>query len=155
MFSREEAKEVRQQFWIFFGKRYPRKWLLYHTGIKDVALKFDFDNKLASVAIECTATDEIDRGYYYEKITSLKKLLLEEISPALIFEENYTLESGKEISRICLEKQDVNIHRKTDWPISLTFSIRIWTKWKSFSWSTKSLLRVRCSQQSDPVPVVR
>jgi hypothetical protein len=121
MFSREEAKEVRQQFWIFFGKRYPRKWLLYHTGIKDVALKFDFDNKLASVAIECTATDEIDRGYYYEKITSLKKLLLEEISPALIFEENYTLESGKEISRICLEKQDVNIHRKTDWPIVFDF----------------------------------
>lgn len=116
MFSREESKQIRQQFWIFFDKRYPRKWLLYNTGIKDVVLKFDFDTKKASVAIECTATDEVIRGYYFEKLTSLRNLLLTEVSQELVFEEHHLLESGKEISKIYVEKKSVNIHRKTDWP---------------------------------------
>ncbi|HQC07300.1 MAG TPA: DUF4268 domain-containing protein, partial [Kaistella chaponensis] len=30
MFSKEEAQKYRQEFWIAFGKSFPRKWILYH-----------------------------------------------------------------------------------------------------------------------------
>ena len=35
MFSKQEAQELKKEFWIAFGKSFPRKWLLYDTKIKD------------------------------------------------------------------------------------------------------------------------
>lgn len=116
MYTREESKEIRKQFWIFFGKRYPRKWLVYNTGVKDLTLKFDFNNKEALVAIDSESRDEIDRAFYFDKILSLKNLLQEEFSSNLIFDENYILESGKTISRAYISLQKVNIHNKNQWP---------------------------------------
>lgn len=116
MFSKEQSKEIRQQFWIFFDKRYPRKWLLYNTGIKDVSLKFDFDTKKAIIAIESTSNDEIYRTYYFDKLLSLKNILKEEVSSNLIFDEGYMLSSGKFISRCYLQLDGVSIHNKNTWP---------------------------------------
>ncbi len=116
MFSKEESKRIRQEFWIFFGKRYPRKWLLYNTKIKDVVLKFSFDTKKALVSIDSCSTDPLLRKYYYEKFESLKSLLLYEVSQDFIFDKNYTLESGKTISRVYLQKDNVSIHNKESWP---------------------------------------
>ncbi|WP_299765843.1 DUF4268 domain-containing protein [uncultured Dokdonia sp.] len=116
MFSKEQSKEIRQQFWIFFDKRYPRKWLLYNTGIKDVSLKFDFDTKKAIVGIDSTSNDEIYRTYYFDKLLSLKNILKEEVSPNLIFDEHYMLSSGKFITRCYLQLDGVSIHNKNTWP---------------------------------------
>ena len=116
MFSKEESKKIRQDFWIFFGKRHPRKWLLYNTGIKDFVLKFSFDTKKAIVSIDVTSNDAVLQGYYYEKLESLKKLMLEEVSPELIFDSHYPLDSGKLIGRVYLIKEGVSIHNKQTWP---------------------------------------
>lgn len=116
MFSKEDSKKIRQDFWIFFGKRHPRKWLLYNTGIKDVVLKFSFDTKKAMVSIDSSSNDQVLRAYYYEKLERLKNLLLDEVSTELIFDAQYTLDSGKIISRIYLEKDNLSIHNKHCWP---------------------------------------
>lgn len=116
MFSREESKKVREQFWIFFGKRYQRKWILYNTGVKDLTLKFDFDTEKAIVAIDSESRYELDRTYYFDKIISLKNLILEEVSSDLIFDKSYTLKSGKVISRAYIQLDNVNIHNKKHWP---------------------------------------
>lgn len=116
MFTREESKEIRKQFWIFFGKRYPKKWMLYNTGVKDLNLKFDFDNDKAIVSIDSESRDEIDRTYYFDKILSLKNLLLDEVSQNMIFDSDYILESGKLISRAYIKLESVNIHNKNHWP---------------------------------------
>lgn len=116
MFTREEAKEIRQQFWIFFDKRYPRKWLLYNTGVKEINLKFSINNKLAQVSFDIETTDEIFRMYYFEKFESLKNIMKEEISQELIFDKSYIRSNGKEISRVYIQLDEVNIHKKTDWP---------------------------------------
>lgn len=116
MFSKEQSKEIRQQFWIFFDKRYPRKWLLYNTGIKDISLKFDFDTKKAIVAIDILSREDIDRTYYFDKLISLKNILLQEVSSKLIFDEQYLLSSGKLVSRCYLQLNNVSIHAKDTWP---------------------------------------
>lgn len=116
MFSKEESKKIRQEFWIFFGKRHPKKWLLYNTGVKDVVLKFSFDTKKALVSLDSCSADPVLRAYYYEKLESLKVLLKEEVSLDLIFDKNYKLESGKIISRVYLQKDAVSIHNKQSWP---------------------------------------
>tara|TARA_R110002020_G_scaffold449572_1_gene662898 strand:+ start:16063 stop:16491 length:429 start_codon:yes stop_codon:yes gene_type:complete len=116
MYSKEESKQVREQFWIFFGKRYPRKWILYDTKVKEINLKFSFNNHEALVSIDIETLDETIREYYFIRFTSLKKLMQTEISEDLIFEENYVRTSGKVISRIYLKLAQVNIHNKNQWP---------------------------------------
>jgi hypothetical protein len=116
MYSKEQAKNIRQQFWTMSGKRYDRKWLLYDTKLKDVILKFSFEDRRALVSIEITPDDAIFRAYYYEKLISLKNIMKEEVSDELIFEENYILESGKTISRVFVMYEGVKIQKQTDWP---------------------------------------
>ncbi len=115
MFSKEESKKIRQEFWIFFGKRHPRKWLLYNTKIKDLNLKFTFDTKKAQVSIDCESNDPIFKTYYYEKLLSLKTNFIQEISPQIIFDDNYTLPNGKIIARCYLQLENVSIHNKNTW----------------------------------------
>lgn len=117
MYSREESKKIRQEFWTSFGRNYPRKWLLYNTRIKDFSLKFTFSRRIAEVSIDLDATDEILRLYYFEKLQSLQTILKEEFLPEAIFAEAYELENGKIISRIFVTKEGVNIHNKKDWPV--------------------------------------
>lgn len=66
MFRKEDSKKIRQEFWIFFGKRHPRKWPLYNTGIKDVALKFSLDTREEMVSIDATSNDPVLRTYYFK-----------------------------------------------------------------------------------------
>lgn len=116
MYSKEEAKNRRQQFWTMFGKRYNRKWLLYDTKIKDVHLKFSFEDSRAVVSIDITHDDAFYRDYYFNQLLSLKNIMLEEVSSDLIFDDNYSLKSGKIISRVYVLLEGVKIHKQTDWP---------------------------------------
>ena len=50
MFSKEEAANLKKEFWTAFGKSFPKKWLLYDTKIKDFSFKFYADNKKAEVS---------------------------------------------------------------------------------------------------------
>jgi hypothetical protein len=114
VFSKEESARIRQEFWTSFGKSFPRKWLLYNTKIKDLSLKFYADRKKARVMIDIEMKDELFREAYYDKFLSLKSLMQNEI-PELIFEKEFYLENGKQISRIYTELTNVSIHNKNTW----------------------------------------
>ena len=132
MFSREESKQIREQFWIFFGKRYPRKWLLYDTKVKEINLKFSFDTQKAMVSFDIETHDELFREYYFDKFLSFKKLLKDEISEDIILEKDYLRSSGKIISRIYIQKNEVNIHNKTQWPEVFEFFYTEMSKFELF-----------------------
>ena len=116
MFSREEAKQIRQEFWTSFGKEFPHKWLLYNTKMKEIQLKFSFEHKIAQVSLDITDPDELIRDYYFEKLLSLKTVLKESFLPEIIFAKEYVLPEGKTVSRIYVEKEGVNIYNKKFWP---------------------------------------
>ncbi|AZQ44116.1 DUF4268 domain-containing protein [Nonlabens ponticola] len=132
MYSKEEAKQVRQDFWTFFGKRYDRKWLLYNTGIKDLVLKFEFEDNRAIVGIDLMHDDQFYREYYFDKLLSLKALMFEEVSQELIFDPDYRTESGKIISRIYVYLDNVKIQRKTDWPAVYNFYYKYMDRLEQF-----------------------
>jgi hypothetical protein len=50
IFSKEEAANLKKEFWTAFGKSFPKKWLLYDTKIKDFSFKFYADNKKLEVS---------------------------------------------------------------------------------------------------------
>lgn len=121
MFSKEESRLLREEFWTSFGKSFPRKWILYNTKLKGFTFKFHFDTKSALVALDLE--DDIEnRINYWEKLTALKSILTEEFLPNAIFEEAYILENGKEISRIYVTlNQKVSIHNKNTWQKTMEF----------------------------------
>ncbi|EAZ95178.1 hypothetical protein FBBAL38_09324 [Flavobacteria bacterium BAL38] len=115
MFSKEEALQIKKDFWIAFAAEYPRKWLLYNTKIKDVTFKFYVDNKKAQVLLDIEPKDEEKRKIYYEKVESLKNILLEDYLEDAIFERNFYLENGKIISRVWVEITGISINNKNTW----------------------------------------
>ena len=115
MFSKEESRQIREEFWTSFGKSFPRKWILYNTKIKGVSFKFHFDTKKALVALDLE-DDLENRITYWEKLLALKSILTEDYLPEAIYEEIYYLENGKEISRIYIPLEaKVSIHNKNSW----------------------------------------
>ena len=115
MFSKEESRLLKQEFWTSFGKSFPRKWTLYNTKLKGLSFKFHFDNKSALIALDLE--DDLEhRIKYWEKLLALKSILVDDFLPEAIFEEEYFLDNEKEISRIYipLEKK-VSIHNKNTW----------------------------------------
>ena len=121
MFSKAEARQIKKDFWTAFADAYPRKWLLYDTKIKDFSFKFYVDNKKAQVLIDIEPKDEEKRKIYFEKIESLKQILMDEFIPDAIFERNFHLETGKIISKIWVEKTGISLFNKSTWSAIFDF----------------------------------
>ncbi len=121
MFSKAASKKLRQDFWIAFGKSYPNKWTLYDTKIKGLSLKFHFDLKRALVSIDIETSDLAQRIQLWEKLVSLKSILVEEYVPEAQFVDYFVLENSKEISRVYVQKENVSIHNKNSWQETMQF----------------------------------
>lgn len=142
MFSKEESRKLREDFWISFGKSFPRKWILYDTKIKGFSFKFHFDTKTALVSLDLE-DDLENRINYWEKLQSLQSILKEDFLPDAIFEEEYILDNGKEISRIYVTlDQKVSIHNKNTWRDVMEFFNEKMSLFETFFEEYKDFLEV-------------
>lgn len=115
MYSKEETQRLKREFWVAFAEKYPRKWVLYDTKIKDFSFKFYVDNKKAQVLIDIENRNEETRKIYFGKMESLKSILEDDFIKNLVFEKNFVLENGKTISRIWVEKTGVSVSNRKYW----------------------------------------
>lgn len=121
MYSKEEVRELKKEFWTTFSQEYPRKWLLYNTKIKDFSFKFYIDNKRIEVLLAIENKDPELRKIYFQKIESLKTILEEEFLNDVLFDEYFVLDNNKEISKIWVEKEPISFHNKSNWDEIFTF----------------------------------
>ncbi|HUH46095.1 MAG TPA: DUF4268 domain-containing protein [Arenibacter sp.] len=121
MFSKEESKRLRQEFWISFGKSFPRNWILHNTKIKDFSLKFHFELKRAMVSMDLENRNLEKRIELWEKLIALRSILETDYLPNIQFDASAILDNGKEISRIWVKKEDVSIHNKNTWQETMLF----------------------------------
>ena len=132
MFSKEEATQLRKEFWTSFGKSFPRKWLLYNTKIKGVSFKFLADRKKALVCLDLENPNELTNLLYYDQLISLKSLLEKEL-PEVLFNDEYELENGKIIQRIFVPFQKkFSIHNKNTWRECYEFYVATMSKFEFF-----------------------
>ena len=129
MFSKADSQKIKREFWIEFASVYPRKWLLYDTKIRDFSFKFYVNNKIAQVTLDIESKDEEKRKIYYEKIESLKQILLDDFLKDAIFERHFHMETGKIISKIWVEKNEISVFNKNTWPEIFAF---FYTKMDAF-----------------------
>lgn len=140
MFSKQEAQQLKQEFWIAFGKSFPRKWLLYDTKIKDFSFKFSADQKKAEVSLDIEMKDELFRNAYYEKIWSLENMLKDHIGD-FNKDEFYTLENGKIISRIWVTKDQVSVFNKNTWSEIYEFFIEKMEGFEQFYYEYEDFIK--------------
>ena len=141
MYSKEEAQKLKREFWVAFADKYPRKWLLYDTKIKDFSFKFYVDNKKAQVLIDIEQRNEETRKIYFEKIESLRTILEEDYIKDLVFEKNFTIESGKTISRIWVEQLNVSVSNRNYWDTIFDFFEENMDKLERFFYEYQDYIR--------------
>ncbi|MGF1558699.1 MAG: DUF4268 domain-containing protein [Flavobacteriaceae bacterium] len=142
MFSKEQSKQLRQDFWIAFGKSYPRKWILYDTKIKGLIFKFHFDLEKAMVSLDVEHPNLERRIELWEKLTAIKTILKDDYLPTAVYEDCYVLENGKEISRIFVEKRQVSIHDKNTWQETMVFLQQTMSQFEGFFLAHDDILSV-------------
>ncbi|MDX1284883.1 MAG: DUF4268 domain-containing protein [Draconibacterium sp.] len=132
MYSREEAKKLRINFWELFGKRcevHPelkfkkKKWILHRTKIKGIALRFDISREDAKVILELTNRSESLRLKAYEILEQYKVVIEDGFEDELTWEFYHQKDNGQEICRIYTTLKNVDLHRQHQWPDIFNFYI--------------------------------
>jgi hypothetical protein len=130
MYSKEEAKAMRQEFWDRFKtlstkkrakKNLPGNWILSQTGIKALNLRFHVDRQVAQVGIDLETRNMEKRLELYEKLESVKKILEEYMQKPMQWEIEYIRENGKSVSRIYVETNGIDIYDPQTWPAAHLF----------------------------------
>src|SRR5690349_11718814 len=130
MYSKQEASQLRQEFWTAFGQYMSpvlsaegekTNWINYKTGEKDIYFRMNADNKKASIGIEITHKDEDIQALYFEQFRQLQKVLHNALREEWTWLLHTRNEHGKVISRIYTEKQNVSIFKKEDWAQLISF----------------------------------
>ena len=132
MYSKDEAKLLRKEFWIVFARRCEmvpelrhkkKKWVLYDTGLSGIDLKFDVTRTEALVMIEINNRQEIRRLEIFETLQKYQKFLEEGFAEPLEWDICFVRESGQEVCRIYTSLPNVDFHRQNQWPDIFNFMI--------------------------------
>lgn len=121
MYSRAENQRLKHEFWVAFAEKYPRKWVLYDTKIKDFSFKFFVDNTKALVSIDIEHRSDEKRLAYFDKIVALKNILEDEFIKDLVYQKSHPLESGKIISKIWVEQLGTKVSDRNSWDTIFDF----------------------------------
>jgi len=141
MYNKEESKQLRIEFWDRFEKYSairrrqkgkPSKWIMNKTGIKPMKLKFHFDQDHASVGIDIETRNMDKRLFIFEKLEEMKNILEKMVDEKMKWELEFILPTGKSISRICIEKNNVSIYDKSSWPDVFSFFYKKMSKIEQF-----------------------
>lgn len=142
MFSKQEAANIRKQFWTSFGKSFPRKWILYNTQIKGCSFKFVANRKEALVCLDIEHVNNAKNKLLFAQLVALKSILQTEYFSNIIFDEDYILENGKSIKRIYIRHTEkFSIYNKNSWKTCFEFYLQNMSKFELFFHEYKDFIK--------------
>ncbi len=130
MYSRQEAAQLRQEFWTVFGQYLlpipsaegqKINWVNYKTGEKNIHFKMEAQQDSAWIGIEISHKDYSTQRLYFEQFTKLKSLLHKSVGEnwQWSFQENDS--TRRTISLISKTLIGKSIMNKNDWPELISF----------------------------------
>lgn len=130
MYSRQEASQLRHQFWTTFGQYMNPilsaegekiNWVNYKTGEKNISFRMHADNKNAIIAIEINHKDKDIQQLYFEQFLQFKNLFDDVMQEEWNWQLHNYDEHGKLISTISKEKTGASVFRKQHWSELISF----------------------------------
>lgn len=141
MFSKEDASKLRQEFWISYGKSFPRKWLLYNTNIKGFSFKFEASRKNAMVCLDIKHPNPMANELLFDQMLSLKNLLENEL-PKVIYDDSFVLDNGESIIRIYVpHNKKFSIYNKNTWRDCYEFFVETMNKYELFFYEYEDIIK--------------
>jgi len=99
----------------------PVRWTNYRTGVRDLYIRCDIDNKHALLAIDLQHRDADIRALFWDQWLVYKSYLHAVTKTEWQWDERFTLADGRQISRIWIHVADVSLFQKQTWPDALSF----------------------------------
>ena len=130
MYSRQEAAQLRQEFWTAFGQYMVPvlssegervNWVNYITGEKNIAFRMEAGNRKQWIGIEISHKDPGIRQLYFDQLAQFKKLLVQETGEKWRWEPLMVDDHGRTTCRVFIELNEGSIFRKEDWPLLISF----------------------------------
>jgi hypothetical protein len=130
MFSKQEAAQLRKEFWTVFGQYMSPipssegekiNWINYRTGVKGLQFKMDVNSNGASIAIELILTDAEKQKFFFEQLIQQKNIFQNILQEEWTWRLHTYDENGKMVSRVYKEKKGGNILKREDWPSLISF----------------------------------
>lgn len=146
MFSKEETKQLKLDFWTGLGERLELEkglhgnkvnWMSFNTKIKHLYFRMEVDEMAARLCIDLQFPDQGIREIYFEQFTAFENILTEKFEAKIHWQPVFMHSNGKKIARISVQKKEVNIYNRNDWEDIYLFLINHFTKlehfWAEFS----------------------
>lgn len=130
MYSREEVKKLKEEFWTTFGQYMVGivssdmekiNWVNYKTGIKHLYFRMDASAKSAIIMIELAHPDEGIRNLMYAQFQELRSVFQDILNEDWDWSEEYYDDFGKKTARISCSLEKVCVFKKEDWPKLISF----------------------------------
>ena len=130
LYSREEAKNLKENFWTKFGQYMSVipsaegdkiNWVNYKTGIKHLYFRMKTSNKSAEIYIEISHPDLGIRHLMFTQLEELKLVFQEKIQEEWDWDEFYTDDDGKGMSKISISISKLSVFNKDNWPDLISF----------------------------------
>lgn len=130
MYSREEVKKLKEEFWTSFGQFMSPvpsadmekiNWVNYKTGIKHLFFRMDATNKSAHIMIEISHPDAGIRALMFEQFIEFRTLLHDALTENWDWSPEYYDDYGKKTARISTSIAGISIFKKEDWPELISF----------------------------------
>lgn len=130
MYSKEQASQLRQEFWTVFGQYMKPvlsadgsriNWVNYKTGVKHIYFRMQADHQSASISIDIAHPDKELQQLVFDQFGTYKTLLTNTLNDDWDWQLHTTNDYGKAISRISKHLSPVSIYQKKDWPELISF----------------------------------
>lgn len=125
MYSKEERQDLTRRFYTQFDqycKELPqfrnrrRRWMLHHTKVRGVRFKFDPSRNHVDVALELFHQNEDERMEVFGKFEQCRELFGKGFDGQLVWDPFFVDPYGKELGRIYMRKQEVDMLNEAQWP---------------------------------------
>jgi len=130
MFKRQEASQIREEFWTTFGRYMSPvpsaegmkiNWINYKTALKEVYFRMDVNQKSAIISITIEHHDAGVRELYFQQFEELKTLLHATLEEVWEWQLHARVADDKIISTIYKELNGVSVFNKDQWPELISF----------------------------------
>lgn len=148
MLGKEEAKEMRENFWKGF-KRYcaktkvDRRWVLTGVKIASTQLKFYADRTKALVLFQIDHKSDLKRYEIYECFMSYQTLMADSCGSDLKWDEEYVGMGERRVSAIYFELLGVDFYRQADHERIYAFFVEKMILLEEAYWEYRDLINGR------------
>lgn len=124
MYSKEELKNLKQDFWESFStfcslqpylKGRKKMWMLYDTKVKGAELKFEVEASGVAVLLEINHSSITRREEILEILRWNSKGMAKGFAERLQWEDCFTKPTGETVSRLYVEGARLNFHNRSNW----------------------------------------